>query len=85
MGKQRYKIIKISFKLMLLFQIYSHHKYTVEATTNPFPNSCDEYKVGGTCTNNQISEKETGDDVLDRPKRPYRLLPLNNNLYVIEQ
>lgn len=71
---------------MLLFQIYSHHKSTVEATTNPFPSSCDENKVGdGTCTNNQISEKETGDDVLDRPKRPFRLLPLKNNLYVIEK
>jgi len=71
---------------MLLFQIYSHHKNTVEATRISPSKSCDEYNVGDrTCMNNQISENETGNQVLDRPKRPFRLLPLNNNLYVIEK
>jgi len=83
MAKQRYKTIRLFFKLMLLMQIYSHHKFTVEAIPNSFPNSCEDYKAGdGTCIDNQISEKETARDhyVLDRPKRPYRLLPLNNSL-----
>ena len=82
MAKQRYKNIRLFFKLMLLMQIYCHHKFTVEAIPKSFPNSCEDYEAGdGTCIDNQISEKETArDHVLDRPKRPYRLLPLNNSL-----
>ncbi len=84
MRKHRFKMLKLFFKLMLLFQIYSQHKFTVEAASNSFPKSCDEYEVGdGKCENYQMNEKDTGDHhVLDRPKRPFRLLPVNNSLYV---
>ena len=71
---------------MLLFEIYCHHKSAVEATQIYLPKTYEECKVGdGTCKNNQISEKETRNHVLDRSKRPFRLLPLNNHLYVIEK
>jgi len=74
MGKQRFKTIKLFLKLMLLFQIYSHHQFEAEATQNPTPKSSDEYNKTG--LNNLISENKTLNSVLDRPKRPARLLPL---------
>ena len=63
---------------MLLFQIYSHHKFTfAEATENNFSENFDKCKVGDeTGSNDQISETETEESVLERPKRPARLLPL---------
>ena len=42
MGKRRFKTIKLLFKLILLFQIYSHHKFEVEAAQNSIAKSCDE-------------------------------------------
>jgi len=54
---------------MLLFQIYSHDKFIAEV----------KYEVGdgaGTDLKTQFSEKETEVNLLDRPKRPARLLPL---------
>ena len=78
MGKQRFKTIRLFLKLMLLFQIYSHHCFKAEATENNFPESFDESKVGEeTVLNDQISDKDTGLSVVaERPKRPARLLPL---------
>ena len=69
MGKQRFKTIKLFLKLMLLFQIYSHNKFLAEG----------KYEVGngaGADLKTKFSEKETEVDLLDRPKRPARLLPL---------
>ena len=75
MGKRRFKTIKLLLKLILLFQIYSHHKFEVEAVHNFVPKSCDECD-GTSGLNNQIFENKAMDSVLDRPKRPARLLPL---------
>ena len=75
MGKGRFKTIKLLLKLILLFQIYSHHKFEVEATKNSIPKSCDKCD-GSSGLINQISENKAVDNVLDRPKRPARLLPL---------
>jgi len=63
---------------MLLFQIYSHHCFKAEATENNFPENFDKGKVGKeTGLNDQVSDKDTGLSVAERPKRPFRLLPLN--------
>ena len=75
MGKGSFKTIKLLLKLMLLFQIYPHHKFEVEAAQNYIPKSCDEGD-GTVGLNNQISENEAVNNLLDRPKRPARLLPL---------
>ena len=75
MGKRRFKTIKLLFKLILLVQIYSHHKFEVEAAQNSIPKTCDECD-GSLDLNNQISENKAVGSVLDRPKRPARLLPL---------
>jgi len=74
MGKKNFKTLKLFLKVMLLFQIYSHHKFEVEATQNPIPKSCDECNVRG--LNKTISKNETVNGVFHRPKRPVRLLPL---------
>ncbi len=75
MGKQRFKTIKLFLKLILLFQFYSHHKFEAEATQSPVSKSCDECdETAG--LNNPISEKKTENGVLDRPKRPARLIPM---------
>jgi len=74
MGERRFKTIKLLFKLMLFVQIYSHHKLEVEAAQNSIPKSCDECD-GTSGLNNQISENKAVVTVLDRPKRPVRLLP----------
>jgi len=78
MGKRRFKTIKLFLKLILLFQIYSRHKFGEEATQNPIPQNdeCD----GTVGLNNSLSENETLNSVLDRPKRPARLLPLRTIL-----
>jgi len=76
MGKGHFKTIKLLLKLILLFQIYSHHKFEVEATKNYIPiRSCDKSNRSAGL-NNRIFEKKAVDNVLDRPKRPARLLPL---------
>ena len=76
MGKRRFKTIKLFLKLILLFQIYSHHKFEVNAAEIAIPKSCDEYE-GVEGLNNQISENNKAvDNVLDRQKRPARLLPV---------
>ncbi len=72
MRKQRFKTLNLFLKLMLLFQIYSHHQFEAEATENA--KNCDECE--GTGLNNPISKNETLNSVFDRPKRPARLLPL---------
>lgn len=74
MKKQRFKVIKLFLKSMLLFQIYCHHAFTAAATQNPIPESCDE--CDATNFNIPISKIETADSVFDRPQRPARLLPL---------
>jgi len=75
MGKQRFKTIKLVLKLFLLFQIYSHQKFEADATQNPILQSCDgSDETAG--LNNPIYEKKTPNSVLDRPKRPARLIPL---------
>ena len=78
MRKQRFKTTRLLLKLMLLLQIYSHHKFTfAEATENNFPENFDKCKVGDqTGSNDQISNTETKESILERPKRPARLLPL---------
>jgi len=70
MRKQRFKTIKLFLKLIILFQIYSYHTFLAEATQNSIPKSCDEGEVGGE------REMKKDDSVLDRPKKPARLLPL---------
>ena len=75
MGKGSFKTIKLLLKLMLLFQFYSHHKFEVEEAQNYIQKSCDE-GGGSSGLNNQISENEAVNNLLDRPKRPARLLPL---------
>jgi len=70
MGKERFKTIKLFLKLMLLFQIYSHHTFPAEAMPNSIPKSCDEYEVA------DETGTKTEDIVFDRPKKPARLLPL---------
>ncbi len=78
MGKQRFKTISLFLKLMLLFQIYSHHCFKAEATENNFAESFDKVKVGEeTSLNDKISDNDTGLGVIsERPKRPARLIPL---------
>ena len=78
MRKQRFKTIRLFLKLMLLFQIYSHHCYKAEATAGSFPARFDKGKVSEeTGLNDQISDTDTsGSSTSDRPKRPARLLPL---------
>ena len=76
MKKQRFKNIRLFLKLMLFFKIYSHHKFTAEAIENNL-GGFGKCQVGdGTDLNDQISINETSDSVLERPKRPARLLPL---------
>jgi len=74
MGKQRFKTIKLILKLMLLFKIYSLHKFEADATQIAIPKSCDGCNETG--LNSPISEKKTLNSVLDRSKRPARLIPL---------
>ena len=78
MRKQRFKTAKLFLKLLLLFQIYSHHCFKAETTERSFSESVDKVKVGEeTVLNDQISYKETGLSVShERLKRPARLLPL---------
>jgi len=82
MGKRRFKTIKLLFKLIIFVQIYSHHKLEVEAAQNSIPKSCDECD-GTSGLNNQISENKAVDSVLDRPKRPARLIPLRMLRYKV--
>ena len=78
MRKLRFKNIRLFLKIMLLFKIYSHHKFTVEAIeNNNFLQGFGKCKVGeGAVLNDQIPKNETDDGVLERSKRPARLLPL---------
>ena len=77
MRKQRFKTIRLFLKLMLLFQIYSHHCFKAEATGNSFTEIWDECKYGEQADlNDKIPDKDTGLSVVERPKRPARLLPL---------
>ena len=77
MRKTSFKTISLFLKLILLFQIYSHHCFKAGATENNYPESYDEGKVGEeTGLNDQISDKDTSLNVIERPRRPARLLPL---------
>ncbi len=78
MRKQRFKNIRLFLKLIMLFKIYSHHKFTVEAIeNNNFLQGFGKCKVGeGAVLNDEISTNVTGESVLERSKRPARLLPL---------
>lgn len=79
MGKTRFKCIRLFLKLLLFFQIYSHHQLKAEANETSFNlKSSDGNKAsvgGGTVSNEKSYEKEIEDDVLERQKRPARLLP----------
>ena len=68
MRKQGFKTTRLFLKLMLLFQIYSHHCFKAEATENKCPRSFNESKAS--------EEPDTGLSLDERPKRPARLLPL---------
>ena len=68
MGKHRFKTIRLFLKLILIFQIYSHHCFKAEATENKCPRSFNESKAS--------EEPDTGLSLDERPKRPARLLPL---------
>ena len=75
MGKQRFKALKLFLKLILLFQIYSHLKFTVEASG--FSKSSEECELGVRKNfKYHITKNETDETVPERPKRPARLLPL---------
>jgi len=78
MERQRFNKIRLFLRLMLLFQIYSHHCFKAEATENHFPETFDERKIAEkTVLNDQIFEDDTGSSVIsERGKRPARLLPL---------
>ena len=79
-GKTRFKNVRLFLKLLLFCQIYAHHKFEADAKENPFIfESFDGIKadnVGGIGSNDQISETEIEDDVMEREKRLARLLPL---------
>jgi len=75
MRKTSFKTITLFLKLILLFQIYSHHCFKVEATENIYQESYDEGKVGEEIGfNDQIYDASL--NFIERPKRPARLLPL---------
>jgi len=78
MRKRGFKTIRLFLKLILLFQIYSHHCFKAEETEIIFTESFDKVKLGEeTVLNDQISDKDTGLSVVaERPKRPARLIPL---------
>ena len=79
MRKLRFKNIRLFLKLTLILNIYFHYKFTaVEAIeNNNFREDFGKSQVcDGAVLNDQISKNETGDSVLERPKRPARLLPL---------
>ncbi len=62
---------------MVLFQIYSYHKFTAVAFGNDIAENLDECKMStGTGFKDQIPKKGIDENVLERPKRPARLLPL---------
>ena len=77
MRKRDFKTIRLFLKLIILFQIYSYHRFTADAFGNDLAENLDECKIGtGTGFKDQIPKKETDENVLERPKRPARLLPL---------
>ena len=78
MGKRRFKIISFFLRLMLLSQIYSHQCFKAEATENRFTEILDECKHGeeADLINDKIPDKDPRLSVVERPKRPARLLPL---------
>ena len=80
MGKIRFKTARLFLKLLIFCNIYSHHKFEADPKENPFIfesfNGIKAGNVGGAGSNDQIFEKEIEDDVLEREKRPARLLPL---------
>ncbi len=70
MRKQRFKTIKLFLKLILLFQIYSHNTFPAEATQYSILKGCHENDAGAG------TDMKGEDSVLERPKKPARLLPL---------
>jgi len=62
--------------LMILFPVFPHHKFGVEANSIVSPKSYD--KAGNdidTCMNYRILENEIGDHFLDRLKQPFDYFP----------
>jgi len=78
MEKKRFKNIRLFLKLILLYKIYSLHTFTADASKNPFSESFENCEADApTGMKEQIPKTETDDEgVLERPKRPARLLPL---------
>ena len=64
MGKHRFKTIRLFLKLVLIFQIYSHHCFKAKATEKKIPGSFIESKVS--------EEPDNGLSLAERPKRPAR-------------
>ena len=77
MSEQRFNTISLFLNLILLVQIFSHCCFKAEATETNVSESFDKTKVGNkTGLNDHISDKDAGLIVIERPKRPARLLPL---------
>jgi len=76
MEKQRFKNIRLFLKLMLLYKIYSLHTFTAaEASETLFSVSFEVHAA--TAMKEQITKTETDEEsILERQKRPARLLPL---------
>ena len=77
MRKRNLKTVRLFLKCLLLFQIYSHHRFKAEATEKNYPQSFDKGKFSDEAVlNGQMSDKDTRLNDIERPKRPARLLPL---------
>lgn len=75
MEKQRFKNIRLFFKLMLLYEIYLLHTFTAaEASETFFSVSFEVYTA--TAMKEEITKTETDEESVLGHKRPARLLPL---------
>ncbi len=85
MRKRGFKTIRLFLKLILLFQIYSHHCFKAEETENIYPENFYKVKIEEeTVLDGQISDKDTGLSVVaERPNRPARLMPLKLLRYFV--
>lgn len=81
MRETRFKSLRLFLKLLLFFQIYSHHKFGAEAKENSIIlkkiNAIKVHDGGGIGSNGKIFKKEIEEDFSEREKRPARLLPFN--------
>lgn len=74
MGKLLKRNLMFVFNLVLFFQLYSYHKFKVEATDQERCKTCVESNHQyGSNTNN---EKSKGNSQIPKRKRPARLIPV---------